>query len=138
MARRFYLDTSIWMDYFGARGDGIRPLGDLAFMFLKDCEKHKCKVLYSDIVLRELIGIPKARLEEAFSSFRGTILKVAFSEAQAKEAERISRERQLPFNDVFHAIIARDNTALVVTRDWHFRELTDIVESMAPEEITLD
>ncbi|MFH1225198.1 MAG: PIN domain-containing protein [Candidatus Diapherotrites archaeon] len=137
MQRRFYLDTAIWMDYFGARGNGIRPLGDLAFRFLKDCEKHKCKVLYSDIVLKELKGVPKERLEEAFSSFRGIILKVAFSEAQAKEAERISEERQLPFNDAFHAIIARDNFALMVTRDRHFGELSDIVESRAPEEITL-
>ena len=40
--------------------------------------------------------------------------------------------------DILHAVLARDNKAVLVTRDFHFETLQDIVEIKAPEEITFD
>lgn len=51
---KFYIDTSVWLDYFQDRGDGIRPIGLFAFMFLKKCQKEGLKIIVSDIVVKEM------------------------------------------------------------------------------------
>ena len=54
---------------------------------------------------------------------------------QFQEAARIKRERKLPFADLLHAIIARDNSAIMVTRDIHFEDFEDIVATRKPEDL---
>ena len=120
------------------RGDKIRPLGEFAFQFLQKCKEHKCIVLYSEPVLFELKDLPKQRVEEIFSSFGEMLVQATVSKGQVVEAKRISKERNIPFNDVFHAVIVRDNKTMVITRDKHFEELLDIAESRTPEEVTFD
>src|SRR3989344_1076940 len=72
MEKRFYLDTSIWIDYVEDRGDGIRPLGEFAFRFLKYCEERDLEILVSDIVILELQKIlSKERINEGFFPFEG-------------------------------------------------------------------
>jgi predicted nucleic acid-binding protein len=61
--------------------------------------------------------------------------KVSISGQQVEEARKISRERGIPKGDALHAILGRDNNAVVVTRDNHFELLKDIVKSNKPEEI---
>ena len=51
------------------------------------------------------------------------------------EAKKIAKERNLPSGDALHSIIARDNDLILVTRDNHFKELTDISKYYKPEEI---
>jgi len=41
----------------------------------------------------------------------------------------------VPFFDALHAVLARDNKAIMVTRDKHFDELLDITKYKKPEEI---
>lgn len=48
MAKRFYIDTSIWCDYFEDRNDGIRPLGLFAHNFLNRGRKKNYVILVSD------------------------------------------------------------------------------------------
>ena len=60
---------------------------------------------------------------------------VEVKENQLKEARKINRERNIPFKDALHAILARDNCAILVTRDHHFEELQDIAVCKKPEEI---
>jgi len=137
MARRFYLDTSIWMDYFGARGDGIRPLGDLAFQFLKRCRADKSQVIVSDVVVKELeTYMPGGKAEIAFSAFTDIILRITHTKEQADEAFAIRRKLNpaLPVYDILHSIIARDENAILVARDRHFWEL-GIAEVFLPEDL---
>ena len=138
MPVKFYVDTSIWRDYFEDRKDSIRPLGEFAFQFLKKCREKKASLLYSDALLFELKNFPKQWAKEMFFSFKECLAKVAYSQEQIDEARKIGKERQVPFNDAFHAIIARDNNAVLITRDKHFLGLKDIVESAAPEEAIFD
>jgi hypothetical protein len=105
MQRKFYLDTAIWRDYFEDRRDGLRPLGEFAFQFLKKCREHDCKILYSEPVLFELKDLPKERLSELFDSFKDLLVKVLVSSGQGQEAAKLSKERKIPFNDAFHAVI---------------------------------
>lgn len=131
------MDTAIWGDYFEDRGNGIRPLGEFAFLFLKKCEENKWKVLYSEPVLLELKEFAE-QFYERFSAFKGMVFEVPATEKQVKEARKLARKRNVPFNDAFHAVIARDNKAVLISMDWHFQEkLSDIVECRAPEEIIL-
>lgn len=114
MQRRFYLDTAIWRDYFEDRSDGIRPLGEFAFQFLKKCTESGAEILVSDAVIFELEArLSKERVKEIFSSFRNIIRKVAADAGQVSEARKEWQKR---------------NKAL---------PLKDVVEVKKPEEITL-
>lgn len=142
MLKKFYLDSCIWRDYFEDRKDGIKPLGEFAFQFLRKCRKEKSKVIVSDAVVFELQArLSKERVKEIFSSFSSIILKVAVNDKQVSEARKEwkKRNKQVPFKDVLHAIIAKDNKAILVTRDRHFFDgLSSIVQVEKPEDITLD
>lgn len=138
MARRFYLDTAIWRDYFEDRGDGIRPLGEFAFQFLKRCQQRKQFVLVSQIVENELLThYSKEKVEQVFSSFSDIIVRVDHSKQQVSEALSfwVKANKKFPFSDILHSIIARDNNALLISRDWHFTEIK-IAECAMPEEIS--
>lgn len=57
------------------------------------------------------------------------------SESQAKEAAILCKQRKVAFGDALHAILARDNNAIMVTRDKHFLGLADIAEVKKPEDL---
>jgi rRNA-processing protein FCF1 len=142
MQQKFYLDTAIWRDYFEDRKDGIRPLGEFAFQFLKKCEKKGCKVLVSDTVVLELkVYFPEEKVKQIFSSFQGIIQNIVATEEQVSEAKTEWSERRkiVPFKDVLHAVLAKHHCAVLIARDNHFfDELSSIAEPEKPEDITLD
>ncbi|MFH1224429.1 MAG: PIN domain-containing protein [Candidatus Diapherotrites archaeon] len=137
MQRKFYLDTAIWMDYFGARGNGIRPLGDLAFQLLKKCREDNSQIIVSDAVTEELeASLSKAEIEAMFSGFAGLIARVWRTKEQAVEAFALRRKlgSEFPLYDILHSIIARDEKAVLVARDRHFWEI-GIAEVCLPEDL---
>jgi predicted nucleic acid-binding protein len=142
MQKKFYFDSCIWLDYFGDRKDQLKPLGEFAFEFLKKCVEANAEIIVSDAVIFELNArLSKESIKQVFSSFREIIRKVTANPEQISEArnEWKKRGKQIPFKDVLHSIIARDNNAVLVTRDRHFfDELYSIVEARKPEDITLD
>ncbi len=137
MLQKFYLDTAIWRDYFEDRKDGIRPLGEFAFQFLKKCQNRKWRVLVSPEVEKELLAYyPKERVEQVFSSFKDVIVKVSYSKEQVSEALSfwVKTRKEFPFSDVLHSVIARDNGARLVCRDRHLFEI-DLADCVLPEEV---
>jgi len=137
MAGIFYLDTAIWRDYFEDRKDNLRPLGEFAFRFLKNCERNGCIVLYSEAVVQELeTYFSKGKVTEVFSSFTEFLREVPISDAQISKARKIvTRIEGTHLKDALHAILARDNGAVMVARDRHFDVLVDFVEVAKPEDI---
>ncbi|MBU2100101.1 hypothetical protein KKG83_00840 [Candidatus Micrarchaeota archaeon] len=137
MLQKFYLDTAIRRDYFEDRKDGIRPLGEFAFQFLKTCQKNKCKVLFSDLVVEELKSdYSDERISELFLPFEDVLVKVFLSDEQISESRKISSSvKETHFKDALHAVLARDNKAVMITRDRHFEALTGVVEIAMPEDI---
>lgn len=137
--KRFYVDTNIWLDYAFERKDNIRPLGELAFQFLKKCRKNRWQVLYSDLVLKELRKqLTKEEIEERcfrIISEASLLVKVEKSITQAEEAVTLSKKDAVPGPDAMHAILARDNKAVLISRDFHFKRLSRIVSAFLPEEI---
>lgn len=115
-------------------------MGEFAFQFLKNCEKKGCIVLYSEVVVHELRrDYSDERIKQVFSSFKSFLEIVPISNEQYLEARKLARVKTESHElDILHAILARDNKAVLVTRDFHFETLQDIVEIKAPEEITFD
>lgn len=147
MKKKFYLDTCIWRDFFEDRKDNLKPLGEFAFQFLKKCVKNNAEIIVSDAVIFELEAkLSKENVKELFSSFGNIILNVIADHKQLYQAKNEWKKinKQIPFKDVLHAIIARDNKAVLVTRDKHFlrdkhffEKLSSIVHAEKPENITL-
>lgn len=135
--KKFYLDTSIWRDYFEDRKDNLRPLGEFAFQLLKKCQQRKWVVIVSPEVEKELLAYySEEQVGLTFSSFKDIILKVSYSKQQVSEALFFWAKtgKEFPFSDVLHSVIARDNHAVLVCRDKHFWEIK-LVDCVLPEEV---
>ena len=64
--QKFYVDTNIWLDYFQNRSDGLRPLGEFAFLFFKKCIENKHTLIYSDLIENELYSKIKPKVFQDF------------------------------------------------------------------------
>ena len=137
MEKKYYVDTAIWRDLHENRTDKFRPLGEWAFEFFKKVLDDEKKILYSDLVIKELSGhfdIKTINNILNIASGRELLEKVEINKNQTKEAFEIKKKLNVPFGDALHAILARDNNAVMVTRDKHFLEF-DFVAVKKPEEL---
>ncbi|MFA5141895.1 MAG: PIN domain-containing protein [Candidatus Woesearchaeota archaeon] len=137
MTQKYYLDTCIWRDYFENRSDRFRPLGDWAFTLLSNIVQNEDLVLYSDLTIQELNkDLNHKKIKEALSIVPEQLLiKVNVLPIQFKEAISLSRKHKIPANDALHYILAKDNNAILVTRDKHFYELNDKMMIKKPEDL---
>ncbi len=138
MPQRYYIDACIWRDLHENRSDKFRPLGEWAFEMFKMIKETKSKALYSELVLKELsITYSEEKIREMFLIIEENNLleKVEIKREQIQEVLRLKKERNVPFNDLLHAISARDNQAIMVTRDKHFEEFEDITIIRKPEDL---
>lgn len=138
MPQKYYIDACIWRDFHENRTDKFRPLGEWAFNLFRMIGETQGKVLYSDLVVEELsIAYGANEIREIFKIIEqeGLLEKAEVKKEQFQEAARLKREKKLPFADLLHAIIARDNGAIMVTRDTHFEEFENIVIIKKPEDL---
>jgi len=64
-------------------------------------------------------------------------LNIVFVESTGKEigkAKDLAYKREIPKRDALHALIARDNEAILITLDRHFQKLSDIIKPHSPKE----
>ncbi|MBU2639074.1 MAG: type II toxin-antitoxin system VapC family toxin [Nanoarchaeota archaeon] len=137
MELKFYLDTSIWMDlYEDRKGFNNEPLGDYAWDLVSYIKTIGGKIIVSVFLLKELERYyPLDEIRGMTFLFEGLMIKAEVSDAQIKEAKSLSKERNVPFGDAIHAVVARDNNAIIVSRDRHFMLLADICNVIPPEKI---
>ncbi|TKJ17823.1 hypothetical protein CEE44_04855 [Candidatus Woesearchaeota archaeon B3_Woes] len=137
MAEKYYIDTSIWMDiYEDRKGYNNEPLGDFALKLFSLIKAKNHNLIISYLLIRELeMNYSIAEINGMMKPFEKIIEKVVATAEQRDEAKKISNERDIPPGDVLHAILARDNNFILITRDKHFRELEDISEHNKPEDI---
>lgn len=137
IAKGYYVDTSIWIDlYEDRKGYNGEPLGDYALKLLALIKTKKAALFISDILIRELEGYYSlAEINGMIKPFEKILQKIITTKEQRIEARKIADERNLPPGDVLHAIIARDNNLILITRDNDFRQLIDISEYYKPEQI---
>jgi len=137
MALRFYIDTSIWVDVYEDRtGHCGEPLGEFGTVLLSKILAEKSRIVVTDILLAELhVKFSDSQIKGIFSLFEKLIEPVKSSKDQHEEALRLASERDVPKGDAFHAILARDSDSILVTRDRHFKKLSDISRPFKPEDL---
>ncbi|MBS3110269.1 PIN domain-containing protein [Candidatus Woesearchaeota archaeon] len=57
------------------------------------------------------------------------------TEKQTGKAKDLSSKRKVPKADALHAVLARDNKAVLVTLDKHFKKLSDISKPKRPQDL---
>jgi predicted nucleic acid-binding protein len=94
-------------------------------------------VLYSNVVEFELSCFyTKDIVKDIFSLVQSQSLKkVTIQEKRTKEAILLSKKRGIPYGDAMHAVLARDNDAILVTRDKDFTKLQDVSSHQLPEDL---
>ena len=137
MVERYYVDSCIWIDYFENRSDKFRPLGDWALDIIKKIIKEDSLFIISDHLINELENrYSSEELDKFFEIIpEKLIIRINTNEEQAKEASKIKNKLNIPFSDVLHAILARDNQAILVSRDKHFYELQKQIIIKKPEDL---
>ena len=137
MTRIYYLDTSIWLDFFENRNEPNIPKGDWARELLAKIIKNDDKVVYSDIVLIEFgsIGYPPEEIQRMFDQIRPILLFVESTSKHLKKAKDLSAKRDIPKGDALHALLSREHKATLVTLDWHFQKLADISKAKRPQDL---
>ena len=137
MAEKYLIDTSIWVDlYEDRKGYQGEQLGDFAFKLFALVKAKQNRIVITDLTIRELesnYSIPE--INGMMKPFEALLDKLVASKEQREEAKKLSEERNVPKGDALHAILARDNKFILVSRDKHFRQLTDISEHHKPEEL---
>lgn len=139
MAEEFYLDTSIWLDFYEKRDKN----GDLALKLIIKIIGEDYKIAYSDLTIREfkLLGYTNDQVNSIFSIAKPKNIKRVHIYGkqiygkQIEEARNLSKQRDVPRKDALHAILARDNSLQFVSRDNHFEKLKDITLTKKPEDI---
>lgn len=136
MELRLYLDTSIWMDYFEGRKGKHIDYGDSAFKLLIKVLSSEGNIIVSKILLKELQKFYSFETIMSFMKpFENILVNTAVSDEQVIESRMLSQSRDVPQDDALHAILSRDNNALLISRDRHFELLVDICAVATPEEI---
>lgn len=136
----YYVDSCIWIDYFENRTDGLKPLGEFAFQFFKMCKLTKSKIYFSNLVYAELVGyLSKEKINILLNDFSKILIFFEYSNTQIASAKKLSNQLDsIHFSDSLHAVIAKNNGCVLVTRDNHFNELYFFVKIVKPEEVFFD
>ena len=137
MNKKYYLDTSIWLDFFENRNEPNMPKSEWADKLLNKILADNDKIVFSRAVLDELKE-QNYTIYEVFNLFKPIkriLVYVEFTKKQFSKSKDLSKKRNLPVFDALHALIARDNKAIMITRDNHFKKLLDITKYKKPEEI---
>lgn len=128
MMKKFYFDTSIWLDFLEKRDEPNLPKGTWARNLIKRIANENSKIFFSDANLLELVhnGYLEFEIEEILNTLKPVIIPVESTEKEIGKAKDLAQKRDVPKRDALHALIARDNNATLITLDSHFKKLIDI------------
>ena len=135
--KRYYFDTSIWLDFFENRNEPNLPKGEWANKLINKIISEDNKIAYSDAVKDEIVdlGYSIGEVENLLEPLNRILIFVEATKKQFGKAKDLSARRSVPLFDALHDLIARDNKAIMVTRDAHFKKLKDIIKYKRPEDI---
>jgi len=130
MEKRYYFDTSIWLDFLEKRDEPNMPKGEWATKLVEKIIRDRDKIIFSDVNMMELrgAGYSDFDMEDILDKFGEAIIKVEASEKEIGKSKDLASKKGIPRGDALHALIARDNNSILVTLDHDFKELTDIIK----------
>jgi hypothetical protein len=137
--KTYYLDTCIWRDFYEDRfGKSGRPLGRYAAELFMKILGRGDTILYSDMVTRELwadYGYSEINEMLNILFLCGVLVKVDIMDNDFIEAKKLSKERKVPLGDAIHAILSRNNNAIMVSQDDDYIALQDICTVVKPDKV---
>lgn len=115
--KKYYLDTSIWIDLFEDRNEPNFAKTEYAIRLIDFVLSNGEIIIYSGIVLSELMsqGYSKYEIKEFWRDLRPYLCFVRPNKYMLGKARDIAIKRNLPKGDVLHAILARENRAILVS-----------------------
>lgn len=135
MSEKYLLDTQIWIDHYLKR----EPFGEFALKLILKIISEDSIIIFSNFNEKEMkdIGLSPIETNSLLSIIKPDhIKKVSVTKIQFEEAHRLAKQRNIPLGDIIHAIIARDNDAILVSRDEKdFRKLKDISLMKEPKDL---
>ncbi len=136
-SRRFYFDTSIWLDFIENRNEPNFPKGEWARKLVEKIIGDGSKIVLSDNNIFELekIGYTRYEFSEIIASFKENIIYTRSKIRQIGRARDLAKKRNVPNRDALHALLARDNDAVLIAWDNHFKRIKDISRPFTPKEI---
>ena len=138
MTEKYYFDTSIWLDFFEDRDEPNLHKSKWVHTLIAKIVGENKNIVYSNVVIDELkeLGYTEYELENLFEPLKPILIYAESTNKQHGKAKDLAQKQGVPLLDALHALIARDNKALMVTRDTHFKKLSDVTKPEKPEEIT--
>ena len=136
MGNIYYFDTSIWLDFLEDRNEPNLPKSTWAIELINKIILEESKIILSDnnIIEFEVLGYSRYDIENLLDSLKSIIVSVESTPQQISRSKDLSEKRNVPKRDALHALIARDNKALLITLDAHFNKLMDIAMPHNPKE----
>ncbi|HLC62994.1 MAG TPA: PIN domain-containing protein [Candidatus Nanoarchaeia archaeon] len=131
----FYLDTSIWLDFYEQRGVN----GEEVMKLITKIIQKNYLLAYSDLHIKEFKNLSYSHQEIiAILAIvkKDKLRHIHIHGGQIKEALSLARQRKIPKKDALHAILCRDNNLQLIARDPHFEKLKDISLYKIPESVT--
>lgn len=137
MKNKFYLDTSIWLDFFENRNEPNFPKGEWARELIAKIMLEENIIVFSDNNLIELLQLSYSEFDinEILQGLEIELIKVEGTERQIGIARDLASKRKIPRRDALHALIARDNQTIFVTLDHDFQKLLDIIKPYRTNEL---
>jgi len=125
------------LDLFEDRDEPNFPKSIRAKLLLDNIAKEGGKLIVSEAIFNEMliIGYSIYEINELFLPLEKILIKVYSTYKHFGKAKDLSHKRGIPVFDALPALIARDNKAILVTRDEHFNKLLDIIRFKKPEEL---
>jgi|SRR3989344_3607770 len=130
---RYYLDTSIWLDFFEKRGKN----SEIARKLIEKIIDNNILIIFSNLNILELrnLGYSFDEISNMISILKDRIRRAYISNEEKELAKKIALKKNIPEGDVLHAVLARNNEAILISNDLHFVKIKDIIEVRNPEEI---
>ena len=135
--QKYYFDTSIWLDFFEDRDEPNLPKGKWSTELIEKIIRNDDKIIYSEVVKDELIEqrYNLYEIDDLFQSLKKILIFTEVTKKQFGIAKDIALKRDIPTRDALHALIARDNKAVLVTLDHHFKKILDITKPNKPQDL---
>ncbi|MBW3015549.1 PIN domain-containing protein [Candidatus Woesearchaeota archaeon] len=140
MAEKYYLDTCIWRDHYENReGPGGRPLGSYATKLFTQIMKKRDIIVFSSHIIYEMKkAFAPEEVEDMFKilDLMKILQRVEVSKSDWEEARKLATERDVSRSDALHAVLARNNNAILITQNMKdFEKFNDFITIKRPEDI---
>lgn len=79
-------------------------------------------------------GYLEFEIEDILNKLASIIIYTEATDKEIGKSKDLSQKRNIPKGDALHALIARDNNAILITFDNHFKKLGDIIKFYTPKD----